>query len=399
MRALRSLVKMSQDAAEDSGPRLWVGFGHITVRVHAENLGGHVVLRQVRQERDAYDLRLLTEQSVLPVAAAHLPPGSVPREVPIDVELPVGAAVFTYLGAEPYDTEGDDGPAALVEHMRALARVPPDCLEPLRLQQEVRARELLGDGVQSESFPNLVAGQVLRVVTAAEAHCPGLMFELGLPIGDVVAKQIRRDVECCRAYPRDALLHGDLHPGNLLAGAAVLDWELALVGDPVYDLAVYLERTRPDEKAETRFVEHWARWVPEAGDGGYAARLAAYRRLDRIRSAYTDVLRTVAEVAGGGRLSAPVAYRAYELGMAELDCRPVSEHEFAKRVRTASRRRRLLLWLRDLCRRPVDEAKKIRELVDLVEGAGPAECAAAPGPGDVADAGHAARTGGGHVGR
>lgn len=76
----------------------------------------------------------------------------------------------------------------------------------------------------------------------------------------------------------DRILHGDLHPGNLLfgeGGVAVIDWSNAARGDPAVDVA----RTRlllevaavPDAEPGRQRVERWGR-----------ARLAAaYRRAYR----------------------------------------------------------------------------------------------------------------------
>jgi len=59
------------------------------------------------------------------------------------------------------------------------------------------------------------------------------------------------------------LVHGDYKPSNLLVGkrddrwevAAVLDWEFAFAGTPLFDLAILLRHHRPDS-AFTRAVAH-----------------------------------------------------------------------------------------------------------------------------------------------
>ena len=61
--------------------------------------------------------------------------------------------------------------------------------------------------------------------------------------GDVVAEAVARGRELAAGQPRGVLLHGDFHPGNVLA-AQREPWLLIdpkpLVGEPAYDLAQWL---------------------------------------------------------------------------------------------------------------------------------------------------------------
>lgn len=104
------------------------------------------------------------------------------------------------------------------------------------------------------------------------------------------------------------LLHGDLHASNFVVDATddlwFIDWELALIGDPLYDLATHLHLMRYPED-ETARVEHvWVEAV-RARDGAHRWRddlplLLAYKR---VQSVYTDVIRAamrLAEEAGRG---------------------------------------------------------------------------------------------------
>ncbi|TDU04554.1 HAD superfamily hydrolase (TIGR01509 family)/HAD superfamily hydrolase (TIGR01549 family) [Streptomyces sp. 846.5] len=98
-----------------------------------------------------------------------------------------------------------------------------------------------------------------------------------------------------------SLLHGDLHPGNIIVGADgsldVIDWELAMMGDPLHDLAIHLERSRyPNLGEEDRFIEAWrtsVAAVAPAAVNGLERDLRWYRLFQAVRSVYTDVVRTV----------------------------------------------------------------------------------------------------------
>ncbi|WP_052442774.1 aminoglycoside phosphotransferase family protein [Streptacidiphilus neutrinimicus] len=97
------------------------------------------------------------------------------------------------------------------------------------------------------------------------------------------------------------LLHGDLHAGNIIVSAEdgkprLIDWELAMVGDPLHDLAMHLERFGYRNEVERRRVrEIWRRAVrdvvPEAVKG-LEADLRWYVGFQRVRSVYVDVVRT-----------------------------------------------------------------------------------------------------------
>lgn len=98
-----------------------------------------------------------------------------------------------------------------------------------------------------------------------------------------------------------SLLHGDLHPGNIVVGQDgsldVIDWELAMMGDPLHDLAIHLERScYPSLREEERLIRAWRSRVravsPEAVTG-LERDLLWYRRFQAVRSVYTDVARTV----------------------------------------------------------------------------------------------------------
>ncbi|WP_160311060.1 aminoglycoside phosphotransferase family protein [Streptacidiphilus anmyonensis] len=97
------------------------------------------------------------------------------------------------------------------------------------------------------------------------------------------------------------LLHGDLHAGNIIVPAdggtpTLIDWELAMVGDPLHDLAMHLERFGYRNEVERRRVRAiWRRAVrgvaPKAVKG-LEADLRWYVGFQRVRSVYVDVVRT-----------------------------------------------------------------------------------------------------------
>ncbi|WP_239334525.1 phosphotransferase [Frankia sp. CiP3] len=98
-----------------------------------------------------------------------------------------------------------------------------------------------------------------------------------------------------RLRPRPfRLLHTDIHRKNMILADGrtyFLDWELALWGDPVYDLAVHLHKTayQPDE--HNTLLDRWARAVPGAASDGWQTDLPIYLAHERVKSAVVDTVR------------------------------------------------------------------------------------------------------------
>ncbi|MGF7235432.1 MAG: phosphotransferase family protein, partial [Frankia sp.] len=98
------------------------------------------------------------------------------------------------------------------------------------------------------------------------------------------------------------LLHTDIHRKNMiLAGSETyfLDWELALYGDPVYDLAVHLHKMayQPDEI--DRLLAGWPRTATGPAADHWRADLAVYLAHERVKSAIVDTVRYTKLIAQG----------------------------------------------------------------------------------------------------
>lgn len=91
------------------------------------------------------------------------------------------------------------------------------------------------------------------------------------------------------------LLHGDLHRKNFVVdrrgGLWTIDWELALHGDPLYDLATHLHLMRYLPDQERDMIRRWKRAVGESASRGAEEDLAPYLAYKRLQSVYTDIMR------------------------------------------------------------------------------------------------------------
>lgn len=96
------------------------------------------------------------------------------------------------------------------------------------------------------------------------------------------------------------LLHADLHRKNFIVdrkgGLWTIDWELALFGDPLYDLATHLHlmRYRPDQERD--LIGRWKRAVGPLASRGADDDLPHYLRYKRLQSVFTDIVRGAARV-------------------------------------------------------------------------------------------------------
>jgi thiamine kinase-like enzyme len=96
------------------------------------------------------------------------------------------------------------------------------------------------------------------------------------------------------------LCHCDIHRHNVIIkpdnNLCFIDWELAMIGDPLYDIAVHLQKTRYTAEQETLFFQHYA-------DGKdveqFKNQVQIYRRLETVKYAITDGVRILECIRDG----------------------------------------------------------------------------------------------------
>jgi aminoglycoside phosphotransferase (APT) family kinase protein len=105
--------------------------------------------------------------------------------------------------------------------------------------------------------------------------------------------------EAHRLVPQPFVVcHCDAHRRNLIIAPdaetlTMIDWELATLADPAYDLALHLHKVRYAPHQEAAFLEAYAgvRGAAPAPD-----QIAIYRRHEQLRSALIDVVRVVVDL-------------------------------------------------------------------------------------------------------
>ncbi|GAA2893374.1 hypothetical protein Acy02nite_28120 [Actinoplanes cyaneus] len=97
------------------------------------------------------------------------------------------------------------------------------------------------------------------------------------------------------------LLHCDVHRKNVIVsptGCRFIDWELALWGDPVYDLASHLHKMGYLSAEEARLTALWAGVLGPANPT-WQEDLGTYLAHERVKSAIVDTVRYAQAVASG----------------------------------------------------------------------------------------------------
>lgn len=103
-----------------------------------------------------------------------------------------------------------------------------------------------------------------------------------------------------------SLIHGDLHRENFIVDSAgdlwTIDWELAMIGDPLYDLATHLHLMHYSRREEERIIQVWRSAVESVRPGsseGWPQDLPVLLSFKRAQSVYTDVIRTAVALGPG----------------------------------------------------------------------------------------------------
>lgn len=283
--------------------------GHYHENWLVERDGRRVVLRVPWSGAPVMDLKRLREPDVLAHLEVHaFPAPRVLAQAPASHERPWAVHSFVPgtllhdlhpLNAPLPDWIADSCGATLralhaLEVPTPLAHACRDLARPPEARRFFRALLRFAEALHARHVPQLGRAFIALGI-------PPEPFAQVAPLGDALADA------------PFALCHLDAHRRNLhiLDGRVVLmDWELALVADPAYELAVHLHRMRYAPPQEARLLHAYLRTWDEAVLEEWRARLAPYRRLEEARAAVGDLVRTAGYAAATGD-------RARRLALAE----------------------------------------------------------------------------------
>ncbi|MFD6276597.1 phosphotransferase [Streptomyces sp. NPDC060209] len=162
------------------------------------------------------------------------------------------------------------------------------------------------DGDCAGFLASLITFTQERVYREHGAPYHGLFDRLG--VSDAALEGLK-----CRARGLGSrpfvLVHGDLHRANLIVDLRgdlwAIDWELAMIGDPLYDLATHLHLMRYADEERERICRIWEAAVEAArpdATSGWREDLPVLLAYKQAQSVYTDVIRgaLVLEHPAGG---------------------------------------------------------------------------------------------------
>ncbi|MFJ6572359.1 phosphotransferase family protein [Streptomyces sp. NPDC091292] len=300
---------IAESAAREG--RVFEGTAHLNSVVRVSGVPFPVVVRRKAASVPRRERVFLSEHAVLaaieeaqPPAGSDAPRVRAPRVVALGTSSRrVPFAIHTYVGPPNSDQpphhpvdgllphEADD----LVDQLGALTRVDHRRLDP---------------AADTLDFYDWLTRELVRLVEALPAESLRFATVLGLPRG----LRLREILSRHRVVPRaPALLHGDLNPWNLVrgengAGLTVIDWEMAMIGDPLYDLVRHMHLTPTPPEIRKRMFDRWEKQLPATHTKGWREDWHVYRQIEIVRSAYVDLDRLMTRTG----LDAPNVCRAVD---------------------------------------------------------------------------------------
>jgi len=272
--------------------------GYYNDNIRVDTGDGPVIVRIPIHGADTMDLRPWREDRVLTAISPHVqhaprvlfisadPPFQVHEFIPGDVlneVAPRGVAVPSHVL--------DD----VVRLFTQLARVP-------RLPDVPESWPADGDTI---AFARRLSALTQHVYDTFSKEYADLFSAVAIPADPLApVDEIFR-----RLTPRPfTCVHADVHRRNMIVNGGMttfLDWELALWGDPVYDLAVHFHKMgyRPEERDAV--TARWLAAMSPEHTAGWEHDLDAYLTHERIKSAIVDSVRYSQLFAKGGPFPYP----------------------------------------------------------------------------------------------
>lgn len=292
--------------AEGATPagRVFKGTGHLNSVVRVPDVGFPVVVRRKVANVCRRERGFLSEHAVLRAIELSRVGVAAPKLLALGTSYQGEQfAIHTYEG--PRDGEHPpDHPVhgllpheadRLVDQLHALTRVGYEGLDPAA-----------GEG----DFYGWLSEQLVLLVEELPKESQQLARLFGLPDGARLRQILARHTVSRR---EPALLHGDLNPWNLVrrtdqVALTIIDWEMAVVGDPLYDLVRHMHLTPTRPEIRDRMFQRWQKLLAPAHTVDWLKDWRVYRWIEIVRSAYVDLDRLVT----GASLDAPNVRRAVD---------------------------------------------------------------------------------------
>ncbi|MFI1166021.1 phosphotransferase family protein [Streptomyces sp. NPDC020801] len=294
---------LREEGAADAG-RVFKGTGHLNSVVRVPGTDYDVVVRRKVASAFRRERSFLSEHAVLRAIERSQAAVAAPRVLVLGESHGDPFAIHTYEG--PLDADRPPSHPVhgllpheadrLVDQLCALTRVDYRQIDPTA-----------GEG----GFHAWLTSQLVILVAALPKESQQMARLLGLP----EAPRLREILSRHQVTHREpSLLHGDLNPWNLVRrddhplALTIIDWEMAVVGDPLYDLVRHMHLTPTRPEIRDRMFRRWEERLPQPYTRNWRQDWRVYRWLEIVRSAYVDLDRLVT----GAGLDAPNVRRAVD---------------------------------------------------------------------------------------
>lgn len=296
--------------AEGAAPadRVFKGTAHLNSLVRVPGTDFPVVVRRkvasvCRRERGYLSehavLRAIEESGVAVTAPRVLALGESHTKDPFSIHTYVGPQDGAKPPNHPVNGLLPHEADKLVDQLCALTQVNYRPLDPTA-----------PDWSGNKGFYEWLSNQLFLLVEGLPKESKQLARVLGLPGAHRLREILSRHEVTLR---EPALLHGDLNPWNLVRrddslALTIIDWEMAMVGDPLYDLVRHMHLTPTRPEIRDRMFRRWARMLPSTHTKNWKQDWLVYRWIEIVRSSYVDLDRLVT----GASLDAPNVRRAVD---------------------------------------------------------------------------------------
>ncbi|MFE6162912.1 phosphotransferase [Streptomyces sp. NPDC056486] len=265
--------------------RVFKGTAHLNTVVRVDGVERPVVVRRKAGAAPRQEGGFLSEHAVLAAIEKSQAGVSAPKILALGISGRGDLfAVHSYegppVGEQPPNhpvhgllpNEADN----LVDQLHALTRVDHRGLDPAAPQT---------------GFYGRLSAELVRFVHSLSKETQRQARSRGLPNGWRLQEILGRHDTTSRP---SVLLHGDLNPWNLVRSGSggrltMIDWELAMIGDPLYDLVRHLHLTPTRVGIRQRLFARWARVLPPEYTKGWEQDWRVYRWIELVRSAYVDL--------------------------------------------------------------------------------------------------------------
>ncbi|MCX4511726.1 aminoglycoside phosphotransferase family protein [Streptomyces sp. NBC_01619] len=281
-------LRLYQQASEADGAA-----GYYNRNVGVDTPEGKVNVRIPLAGADIMDVRLWREEEVLACIRPYVDQAPELRHVSDEPRFQVHHFIdgrvldgFCPRGRSvPVHVMGD-----VVALMDQLTRIPEEKVPGIPSHWPAS-----GD---SSGFARLLADLTRRIHRAHAEEYRHVFADFGIPEEPLAVVDALWDGLTPRPF---TVLHADLHRKNMIVHNGVtwfLDWELALWGDPAYELAIHFHKMDYPDEQRAEVIRQWQERLPAPSTTGPRGDLDLYMAHERIKSAIVDTIRYSKQLAG-----------------------------------------------------------------------------------------------------